>query len=122
MSKPAGIDPARPHCSRAPPSRSIAPSLQRSRPCSPGPEAESTGASKTLEYPELLRQRRSDPAIDQLLLPRRSFLKRGGAANETQIGTLREQVKQANSQVEIYEGQASSRGRSIPHDQRRAWP
>ena len=70
-------------------------------------EAESTGRS-SLDFPSLLSQRRTDPAIDQLLVSQTQLFQARRRANETQTGTLREQVKQANSQIEIYEGQANS--------------
>lgn len=68
-------------------------------------EAESA-ARASLEFPKLLTDRRSDPAVEQLLLSQTELFKARRKANETQTGTLREQVKQANSQIEIFEGQA----------------
>ncbi len=70
-------------------------------------EAESTGRS-SVEFPPLLTQRRADAAVEQLLVSQTQLFQARRKANETQTGTLREQIKQAASQIEIYEGQASS--------------
>ena len=70
-------------------------------------EAESA-ARASLEFPKLLTDRRTDPAVEQLLLSQTELFKARRKANETQTGTLREQVKQANSQIEIFEGQAQA--------------
>ncbi len=58
--------------------------------------------------PPVLSERRDEPGIAQLLASQEQLFRARRTANATQIGTIREQIKQAKSQIEIYEGQAQS--------------
>jgi HlyD family type I secretion membrane fusion protein len=70
-------------------------------------EAESVGLPK-VNFPPSLIARRSETAIDQLLTSQEQILEARRSANATQVGTLREQIKQARTQMEIYQGQADA--------------
>lgn len=59
-------------------------------------------------FPKALLARRSEPAIAELLASQEQLFAARRGANHTQTGTLREQIKQARSQIEIYNGQAQS--------------
>jgi HlyD family type I secretion membrane fusion protein len=70
-------------------------------------EAESAGLP-TVNFPKALVERRSEPAIDQLLVSQEEILQARRNASTTQVGTLREQIKQARTQMDIYKGQADA--------------
>mgnify|MGYP001381334124 CR=1 FL=1 len=70
-------------------------------------EAESADRG-AIALPPVLSERRDEPGIAQLLASQEQLFRARRTANATQIGTIREQIKQAKSQIEIYEGQAQS--------------
>jgi HlyD family type I secretion membrane fusion protein len=70
-------------------------------------EAESAGLP-TVNFPKALVERRGEPAIDQLLMSQEEILQARRNASATQVGTLREQIKQARTQMDIYKGQAEA--------------
>jgi HlyD family type I secretion membrane fusion protein len=59
-------------------------------------------------FPDFLVKRRGEPAIDQLLTSQEQLFQARRSANATQVETIREQIKQARSQIEIFQGQANS--------------
>ncbi len=70
-------------------------------------EAEAAKRDK-IDFPASLLERRGEPSIDQLLTSQTQIFEARRRANENQVGTIREQVKQAKSQIEIFQGQAKS--------------
>lgn len=70
-------------------------------------EAESAGLP-AVNFPKSLIERRGEVAINQLLSSQEQILEARRTANATQVGTLREQIKQARTQMEIFRGQADS--------------
>lgn len=70
-------------------------------------EAEASGRP-SIAFPELLTTRRAEPDIDQLLTSQEHLFEARRHANATQIATIREQIKQAKSQVDIFQGQANA--------------
>lgn len=70
-------------------------------------EAEAAN-SDTITFPDAVATRRGDPAVAELLASQEALFKARRSANGTQVETLREQIKQAKSQIEIYKGQAVS--------------
>lgn len=59
-------------------------------------------------FPKWLTDRRGEPAIAELLASQEQLFTAKRSNNDTQVGTLREQIKQARSQIEIYMGQVAS--------------
>lgn len=70
-------------------------------------EAEASGRP-AIAFPELLTRRRAEPDIDQLLASQEHLFQARRNANATQIATIREQIKQAKSQIDIFQGQANA--------------
>jgi HlyD family secretion protein len=62
----------------------------------------------TIEFPKWLTDRRSEPAIAENLASQEQLFNARRTANATQVVTQREQIKQARSQIEIYQGQVAS--------------
>ena len=70
-------------------------------------EAEAKGLD-AITFPDTLSARRGEPAIDELLTSQEQLFDARRGSNATQVGTIREQIKQARSQIEIYKGQAET--------------
>lgn len=70
-------------------------------------EAEAAGRPR-VDFPAALLARRGEPEVAQLIASQTQLFEARRSANATQVGTLREQIKQARSQIEIFEGQAAS--------------
>jgi epimerase transport system membrane fusion protein len=68
-------------------------------------EAEAKGAD-TIDFPKDLLKRRDEPAIGELLSSQEQLFDARRSANVTQVATIREQIKQAKSQIDIHRGQA----------------
>jgi HlyD family type I secretion membrane fusion protein len=72
-------------------------------------ESEASGRPSVV-FPEFLVERRGEPAVEQLLVSQEELFRARRSANGTQVETIREQIKQARSQIEIFQGQADSAG------------
>lgn len=70
-------------------------------------EAESMGR-EAIAFSDTLTARRAEPEIAPLLASQTQLFAARRSANATQVDTLREQVKQAKSQIEIFQGQSSA--------------
>ncbi|MBL8846359.1 MAG: HlyD family type I secretion periplasmic adaptor subunit [Hyphomicrobium zavarzinii] len=70
-------------------------------------EAESAGLPR-INFPASLTDRRNEPAIEQLLVSQEQILEARRSANATQVGTIREQIKQARSQIDIFKAQSTA--------------
>lgn len=70
-------------------------------------EAEAAKSDR-VAFPASVTARRGEPAIAELMASQEALFNARRSANATQVDTLREQIKQARSQIEIYKGQAVS--------------
>jgi epimerase transport system membrane fusion protein len=70
-------------------------------------EAEATGA-ETVKFPDYLLARSEETSVKTLLRSQEQLFAARATAISAQIGTIREQIKQAKSQVDIYRGQIAT--------------
>ncbi len=70
-------------------------------------EAEAKGA-EAIKFPDYLVARAEEPSVKTLLRSQEQLFAARATAISAQIGTTREQIKQARSQVDIYRGQIAT--------------